>query len=312
MARLEHVQVEAMDPHRFVSVLSPGEYEALRGLIRQGARESHGRVIWNVNSTAKRWRGRRDAAPAARVLRGAGVDARWAVISGDPEFFAITKRLHNRLHGLRRRRRPLGEAELPSTSGAAANAAELVAARCAARRRAPSRSADGRLVPRPAGDGRDGDLALTRRPRPAQRPRARSLELPAPLREPAARLVFSRAGFVWEGLAARSDHRDPTLDRRVLAQERRTGARTVSGDPRRRRHPRPPRDRRTDVHSSDGTTGRVHRRADTLEEQPLTPADRVVMQVSRWDRLKDPLGVLVPSPGMSRGTIRRICCMAGP
>lgn len=31
--------------------------------------------------------------------RGAGVDARWAVIAGDPNFFAMTKRLHNHLHG---------------------------------------------------------------------------------------------------------------------------------------------------------------------------------------------------------------------
>ena len=33
-------------------------------------------------------------------LRGAGVDARWVVIDGDAEFFAITKRLHNRIHGV--------------------------------------------------------------------------------------------------------------------------------------------------------------------------------------------------------------------
>jgi trehalose synthase len=33
--------------------------------------------------------------------RGAGIDARWLVIGGDAEFFAITKRLHNRLHGAR-------------------------------------------------------------------------------------------------------------------------------------------------------------------------------------------------------------------
>lgn len=31
--------------------------------------------------------------------RGAGVDTRWLVLDGDPEFFAITKRLHNALHG---------------------------------------------------------------------------------------------------------------------------------------------------------------------------------------------------------------------
>jgi hypothetical protein len=42
-----------MAPERFASVLSTGEYEALSGLISGAARELHGRVIWNVNSTAK-------------------------------------------------------------------------------------------------------------------------------------------------------------------------------------------------------------------------------------------------------------------
>ena len=30
----------------------------------------------------------------------AGIDIRWLVMSGDPEFFSITKRIHNRLHGV--------------------------------------------------------------------------------------------------------------------------------------------------------------------------------------------------------------------
>ena len=29
----------------------------------------------------------------------AGIDVHWLVMSGDPEFFAITKRIHNQLHG---------------------------------------------------------------------------------------------------------------------------------------------------------------------------------------------------------------------
>ena len=33
-----------MAPERFASVLSPGEYEALLGLVEQAARELHGRV----------------------------------------------------------------------------------------------------------------------------------------------------------------------------------------------------------------------------------------------------------------------------
>ena len=43
--------------------------------------------------------------------RGAGVDTRWLVLDGTPEFFAVTKRLHNRLHAAPGERPPLGEAE---------------------------------------------------------------------------------------------------------------------------------------------------------------------------------------------------------
>ena len=42
----------------------------------------------------------------------------------------------------------------------------------------------------------------------------------------------------------------------------------------------------------DGSPGRVERHAQLWEGRPLTPADRVVLQVSRWDALKDPLGVI--------------------
>ena len=57
------------------------------------------RTIWNVNSTAVGG----GVAEMLQVLVGytAGLDiaVRWMVIGGDPEFFAITKRLHNQIHG---------------------------------------------------------------------------------------------------------------------------------------------------------------------------------------------------------------------
>jgi trehalose synthase len=43
--------------------------------------------------------------------RGAGVDTRWVVLDGSPEFFRITKRLHNLLHGAPGDGGPLGDAE---------------------------------------------------------------------------------------------------------------------------------------------------------------------------------------------------------
>ena len=55
--------------------------------------------MWHISSTAHGG----GVAEMLRLLCGyaedVGVDARWVVIDGDPEFFAITKRLHNRLHG---------------------------------------------------------------------------------------------------------------------------------------------------------------------------------------------------------------------
>ena len=82
MSALHHEPVHAMAPERFASVLSPGEYEALLGLVEQAARELHGRVIWNVNSTAKGGGVVEMLRPLLGYCRGAGVDARWVVISG--------------------------------------------------------------------------------------------------------------------------------------------------------------------------------------------------------------------------------------
>ena len=111
MAALQHESVPAIAPERFASVLSPGEYEALLSLVEHAARDLHGRVIWNVNSTAKGGGVVEMLRPLLGYCRGAGVDARWAVISGQSEFFAITKRLHNRLHGFAGDGGPLGDTE---------------------------------------------------------------------------------------------------------------------------------------------------------------------------------------------------------
>jgi len=43
---------------------------------------------------------------------------------------------------------------------------------------------------------------------------------------------------------------------------------------------------------ADGTPGRVERKAQILQEEPVPDGAKVVAQVSRWDRLKDPLGLL--------------------
>ena len=111
MGALEHVAVAAMDPHRFESVISAGEYAALLALIDRSARSLQGRVIWNVNSTASGGGVVELLRPLLGYSRGGGVDARWVVIAGEAPFFAITKRLHNHLHGIDGDGGPLGADE---------------------------------------------------------------------------------------------------------------------------------------------------------------------------------------------------------
>src|SRR6266516_528631 len=56
----------------------------------------------------------------------AGISVRWLVVTGPPEFFAITKRIHNRLHGLPGDGGPLDDrARDTYTRALSPNAAEL-------------------------------------------------------------------------------------------------------------------------------------------------------------------------------------------
>jgi trehalose synthase len=63
---------------------------------------------------------------------------------------------------------------------------------------------------------------------------------------------------------------------------------------------------------SDGTPGRVERRAEMLEEEPLVADVPLVMQVSRWDQLKDPLGVLGAFAGHVAGRSSAHLLLVGP
>ena len=96
---LEMVEVPPHPPERFESVLEPEPFAKLADGIRT-ARELLGeRTVWNVSSTAKGGGVVELLLPLIGYAKGAGVDARWAVIEGNPEFFKVTKRIHNLLHG---------------------------------------------------------------------------------------------------------------------------------------------------------------------------------------------------------------------
>ena len=292
MEALHEVLVPSRSLERFQTLLGE-RYAEIGEAITESRRLLHGRVVWHLNSTA---RGGGVAELLQSLLasaRGAGVDVRWLTIMGNPDFFRVTKRLHNRLHGSEGDGGQLGSAERKVYESALAEAAsELV-----------------ELV-------RPGDIVYIHDPQPAGLvPHIVAADIKViwrchigvdqpgelahsawdflrPYVSDADAYVFSRERFIWDGLdedriwivppsidvfSPKNQDLDQEEIRAILAA---TGVGT--GD-----------------HFShalferfDGSQARVGRRAELVQDGPV-PADApLISQVSRWDRLKDPIGVL--------------------
>ena len=107
-----------------------------------------GRVVWHVNSTARGGGVAELLQSLLAYARGAGVDVRWVTISGNPEFFQLTKRIHNHLHGSAGDGGPPGARGAQDLRGRAGRGRRRARrARSARRRRLHPRSADGRARP---------------------------------------------------------------------------------------------------------------------------------------------------------------------
>ena len=252
-----------------------------------------GRTIWNVNSTAV-------GGGVAEMLQvlvgytgGLGVAVRWMVIGGDPEFFAITKRLHNQIHG--------DTGGGPLSSADAAHYGQVLAA-----------NADELLR-----QARAGDVVLLHDPQtaglaaPLARAGARVVwrchigvdwqndatcaawDFLRPYLEPAHGFVFSRRQYVPPWIPAEQAWIIPPSIDPFSAKNQQLDAATIQailatigildGPP----SAAPGRFARR-----DGTTGQVTRAGLVTGEGRPGPADPVVVQVSRWDKLKDPAGVM--------------------
>ena len=222
---------------------------------------------------------------------GAGVDTRWLVIQAEPEFFQFTKRLHNLLHG-----QPSGGAEV--TEGDRAlyeralqrNVAELLQ---------EVNPQDIVIVhdPQPAGLvpalRLKGVTVVWRCHIGVDRPNDVARGAWNFLRgyvEPANAYVFSRGAYRWDVLdPSKTAIIPPGIDAFSLKNQDLdaesvmailTAGGIVEGAP-----------RTATFNRNDGSQGRVLHRARLLQAPP-GPSARLVVQVSRWDRLKDPAGVL--------------------
>ena len=239
----------------------------------------------NVNSTATGGGVAEMLATLLGYVRGIGLDAEWLVIAGDPEFFAVTKRVHNGLYGSPGDGGALGEQERAIYEHTIAANLEPVCREV--------RSGDVVIVhdPQPAGliaplvelgahviwrchVGYDGANEWTERAWAFIRPYV----------EMAHAHVFSRESFApaWidrAWLRAIPPSIDPfTPKNKELRPSEVLTLLAAAG-----------------LLAGDGREpdARVRRRADVVREggppDPLTP---LVVQVSRWDRMKDMPGVL--------------------
>jgi trehalose synthase len=287
------VAISAMSPDRFREVLPADRFAAFEDGAGKARRLLEGRVVWNVNSTARGGGVVELLRPLLAYARGAGVDGRWLVIDGTPEFFTVTKRLHNRLHGI--------EGDGGALDETARRAYEQVLAENVSGFVDRVRAGDVVILhdPQTAGMARPlreaGAAVVWRCHVGLDEPNERTRQAWAFLRpyvEPADAYVFSREAFAWEGLerdrivvirpsidvfAPKNQPLDPEAVRAVL----RASGLIAGGDP-----------GPAVFERQDGTRGRVERRARVYEDQPLAPDAPVVVQVSRWDALKDPLGVI--------------------
>jgi trehalose synthase len=293
LAGLTDVAVASLSPDRFRSVLTPAQWQAVSEGGERARRIFAGRTIWMVNSTAHGGGIAEMLTALLPYVLGAGIDARWVVIAGDPAFFQVTKRIHNHLHGAVGDSPILGDEERRVYES-------LTAARGAALAE--------RIGPR--------DVVVLHDPQtagmvPAVRARGVpvawrchvGLDMPNQLARAAWRFllpyvceadayIFSRRAFAWEGLdPSRIDVVPPSIDpfspknaemspEQVAAILGAAGLAvpTVEGPAEFRR--------------LRGDLDHIRNRAVMTEENRVEATTPLVVQVSRWDRLKDPAGVM--------------------
>jgi NADP-dependent 3-hydroxy-3-methylglutaryl-CoA reductase len=291
---MHEVAIEPLSLERLTEALS-GERAEHVFLSAERARATFGdRTVWHVNATAQGG----GVAEMLQVLlaygNGAGVTNRWLVLDADAEFFAITKRIHNLLHGSPGDGGELGPAEH-------AHYREVLAANLQPMLEVVTPSD---LVvlhdPQTAGlvEGlRHNGLRVVFRSHVGRddpdEHTDRAWAFLRPYVEGADAFVFTRRVYApdWidddqlviippsiDPYAAKNRELSPGTVSAILA----TAGLVDGADP----------DGRIFFERRDGTEGVVRPHTGLLDGPPPPHDARLVVQVSRWDRLKDMPGVM--------------------
>ncbi len=312
---MRDVDVPVLSMSRLEPLIGPDRQAELHRAALNVRQRLDGRTVWNLSSTAAGG----GVAEMLQVLVGyiqdTGIDIRWLVISGDPEFFSITKRLHNRLHGAAgddgdlgqdeaRHYRRVIDANFASALGRIRKDDVVLLHDPQTAGMAAALAAAGAHVVWRCHVGREGTNQWTEQAWSFLRPHL----------APCKAFIFSLAQYApsWmDGSRVRvippsidpfspknqeMSHEDVhrTLCRIGLFEQ--NGDTTAATFTRR-----------------DGRLGTVERKASIVSEgSPLTPEVPLVVQVSRWDHLKDMQGVLQGFAEVVLGTTDAQLALVGP
>jgi trehalose synthase len=280
----------ALAPYQ--AVLGGERVARLRASAGRAGRMLGGSTIWNVNSTAAGGGVAELLSVLCPLARAVGLDMRWLVIDADAEFYDIAKRLVSLLYGTAGDGGSLGDSELGHYQRVLrANASDLSG---------QVRRGDVVVVhdAQPAGligTAADlGALAVWRSHIGSDQPNEHTRSGQAfvrPFVELASATVFSTPGHV-PGWAPRPEIIPPSIDpcgpKNMTLRSEDAAAILIATGILAGRHRLP-----LTVQVPVGADVRISRPALVLREGPPPPPELpMVVQVSRWDRLKDMPGVL--------------------
>jgi trehalose synthase len=279
----------------FGSILQEKSLEEMREVAVRLRQQLDGRVIWNVNSRAEGG----DVAETLHTLlgyaRGAGVDTRLLVLGGDSDFRHVTRRLRHALHGDAGDGSPLDDQARRIYQHALDRNAEQMETFIAPQdvvilHDPPTAGLIPRLVER-------GNSVVWRCHMGLDTPNRQSdrgWSFLEPWLTRAQAFVFSRFNHLPDQLYhGRCLVQPPSIDpfsaknqdldiKTVHAILARIGILDGKGD-----------GEACAVNLPDGTRITVHRPAEILREGPPPACDTpLVVQISRWDSFKDPVGAL--------------------
>lgn len=296
MTELTEVRIGIRSYRQFAGVLDEERVHEAAAVGEAFAEHFSSRVVWNLNSTAVGGGVAEMLPPLLGYTRSFGIDARWLVISGDPDFFRVTKRLHHALHGSAGDGSPLDED--------AHAIYERVLRRNALEFKSLVRPGDAVLLHDPQTAGlapalRDSGAILVWRCHIGSDAVEEQAELGwnflRRYLEDVEAFVFSRQTYVPPFCDhGKSEIITPSIDafstkNREMSEDAihtilvHTGL--IEGPP--------PANADHGFVRNDGSPGRVGRRAEIVRAGRAPALDApLVVQVSRWDPLKDMLGVM--------------------